>query len=178
MPANRVAIKNMGVFLLMGFLILFLVLAPVAIVVALVQFFLKKKFAHWLVAGIAFLVLGLIGSSTTEKPTATVPQETKQSNGSNASKEELSKITVRVEAQDTVNQDGKRKVVTTITNTAEKAFTGNVRVTSRDVDGKTIGSDVIFPENVAPGRSTFAISWMKVSSSPTLKAEVASGAFK
>jgi len=85
---------------------------------------------------------------------------------------ELALIDVKTEVQDMVNDKKQRKVVVWVTNNNDKDFTGSVTIKSVDVDGKTLGWDVAYPENLAPGKNTYAILWLKVSPAELIEHEV------
>lgn len=92
--------------------------------------------------------------------------------------EEISQmVDLKVEAQDMFNSEGKQKVVVWFTNTSDKVFDGQVSVDSIDVDGKRLGHDLVFIENLKPGENTYAILWLKTSYSPSFETRT-SGDFK
>lgn len=128
----------------------------------------KKEFDRRLsgafVISVALLILGTMipSGSTTE----------------DYSKEDYSKIEVRAEAQDLINEKGQTKVVVWVKNNSSKTFDGQVKVTSLDIDGSHLSFDGFYPKDLTPGKSTYGITWLKVAKSPNVKAEVIGGSFK
>jgi hypothetical protein len=92
--------------------------------------------------------------------------------------EDLNKIEVRAEAQDLINEKGQTKVVVWVKNNSSKTYDGQVKVTSLDIDGSHLGFDGFYPKDLAPGKSTYGITWLKVAKTPNVKAEVLGGTFK
>jgi hypothetical protein len=70
-------------------------------------------------------------------------------------------IKVTADFQDFYYDRGKQKVVIWIKNESSQIFSGKVYV--RIVDGSDVsyGRDIIYPENLMPGKSTWAIVWTK-----------------
>jgi hypothetical protein len=75
--------------------------------------------------------------------------------------ESLSKIKVKVDFQDLLNDENKQKVVVYITNTSEYQFDGSVYVDLIDASGIPKDGDVIFVEKLAPQGQTYSILWLK-----------------
>lgn len=98
--------------------------------------------------------------------------------GNQLTQEEISQmVDLKVEAQDMFNSEGKQKVVVWCTNNSNSVFDGTVSVISKDVDGKSLGRDLVFIEDLEPGKNTYAILWLKTSYSPSFETRT-SGEFK
>jgi len=93
------------------------------------------------------------------------------------SKEELSKIIVTNEVQDMVNQKGEHKIVIWVLNNSDKDFTGQIKVSSKDIDGSSLGFDGFYPKNIKPNEKTYGITWLKVASTPNVETSVLGGTF-
>lgn len=128
----------------------------------------KKVLAASMI-GLLLMIVCLTKDATDPEPAETVA----------ATQEELTKIELKIDAQDMFNADKqpKQKVVVWAKNTSDKVFKGTIAVTSMDVDGKTLGRDYVYIEDLEPGKNTYAILWLKTSYSPSFKTNV-SGEFK
>ena len=122
---------------------------------------------------VATIAVMAFSMSNTEQSTDTAVTQQEEA----AARAELAKIELKVEAQDMFNADKKQKVVVWITNTSDKTFDGQVSVDSIDVDGKRLGHDLVFIEDLKPGENTYAILWLKTSHSPSFETRT-SGEFK
>lgn len=90
----------------------------------------------------------------------------------------LAKINVKADVQDMVNSKGERKIVLWIENNSDKTFTGSITVKSLDVDGSMLSWDVVYPENLQPGKKTFAILWFKVWPGGSIQYDISKAEFK
>lgn len=84
-----------------------------------------------------------------------------QSNGMPATAEELSKIEVKCELQDSLNEEGKQKFVVWVTNNSSYTFTGSFEAFA--VNGsERMGGDIVFVDNLPPAKRTYAILWVNL----------------
>jgi len=134
--------------------------------------FLLKKDPRWkkaaLICAVCIAMMVYATSQFEQSMTPTSSNKEEQE----APQSELAKIELKIDAQDMYNTDGKQKVVVWVTNTNDKVFNGTVSVISKDVNGKTLGRDMIFIEDLAPGKNTFAILWLKTSYNPSFETSV------
>ena len=88
-----------------------------------------------------------------------------------ATQAELAQIEIKIDVQDMFNSDKqpKQKVVVYAKNTSDKTFKGTISVTSLDVDGKSLGRDYIYIEDLEPGKNTYAILWLRTALSPSFE---------
>lgn len=78
-----------------------------------------------------------------------------------ATAKELESVKITTEIQNMINENGKQKVTVHAQNNGDKIFDGSISVMSISKTGKVVDSDVMLVEKLAPGKSTYAITWLE-----------------
>lgn len=114
-------------------------------------------------------------SSEKEPKSSSMTSETSSSSKVSSDDKLLKKIIVTCDKQDII--DDKLKNVVWVENKTDKLFSASVYVEFKDEDGKSLGHETIFVDELTPHEKRYAIVWSKISDTMNFEYEIDSVEF-